>query len=90
MICSVSTKATKSLCSTYKNYKNHVKDGLCPTEKQYAHLSQDCAAWRSMHSDFIFVSERCHIGGNLFAVGGGVQSMCNYMETVVDMVQCFL
>lgn len=48
------------------------------------------AAWRSMHSDFIFVSERCSTGGNLFAVGGGVQSMCNYMETVVDMVQCFL
>jgi len=43
-----------------------------------------------VHSDFIFVSERCHIGGNLFAVGGGVQSLCNYMERVVDMVQYFL
>ena len=48
------------------------------------------AALRSMQSDFIFVSERCHAGGNLFAVGGGVQSICNYMETIVDMVQCFL
>ena len=49
-----------------------------------------CAAWRSMHFDFIFVSERCRTGRNLFAVGGGVQSMCNYMGRVVDMVQCFL
>jgi len=49
-----------------------------------------CAAWRSMHSDFIFVSEMCHTGGNLFAFGGDVQSMCNYIETVVDMLQCFL
>lgn len=88
MISSLLTKATKSLRSTYKKYKNHVKDSLCSTEKHYGQLSQDCLC--CMHSDFIFVSERCHTGGNLFAVGGGVQSMCNYMEAVVDMVQCFL
>jgi hypothetical protein len=44
------------------------------------------AVLRSMHYDFIFVRERCHAGGNLLAVGGGVQSMCNYVEKVVDMV----
>jgi hypothetical protein len=44
------------------------------------------AALWSMHSDFIFVREMCHAGGYLLAVGGGVQSMCSYVEKVVDMV----
>lgn len=44
------------------------------------------AALGSMHFDFIFVRERCHAGGNLLAVGGGVQSMCSYVEKVVNMV----
>jgi len=60
MISSLLTKAVKSLRFTYKKYKNHVKDSLCPTEKHYGHLSQDCLC--CMHSDFIFVSERCHTG----------------------------
>ena len=42
MICSMLTKAIKSMCSAYKNDKSHVKGSLCPTEKQYGHLSQEC------------------------------------------------
>ena len=78
MICSLLTKAIKSLCSKYKNYKNHVKDSLAPLRNSMDTTFRIvCAAWRNMHSDFIFVSERCHTGGNLFAVGRGVQNMCN-------------
>ena len=37
----------------YKNYKNHDKDSLCPTEKQYGHLNQDCLCCFEEHAVLI-------------------------------------